>query len=98
MFYTLSGTKEVDMKRTEIHIQIGPDECVYGIRIVSKKVGIPTWTIRTLVKEGFLSPKKAGKKKKLFSLHDIERLQEIRELMEKERIELIKMLVDFMDI
>ena len=63
-------------------IRISPDEPVYVISVVSKLCDIPVWTLRALDKAGIVTPKRIGKKSRLYSLKDIRRLEYIHYLME----------------
>lgn len=63
-------------------IQISPDEPVYVISVASKLVDIPIWTLRLLDREGVVCPKRIGKKSRLYSLKDIQRLEYVHYLLE----------------
>ncbi|MGD0335923.1 MAG: MerR family transcriptional regulator [Candidatus Omnitrophota bacterium] len=63
-------------------IQISPDEPVYVISVVSRLVTLPVWTLRQLDKAGIVSPKRIGKKSRLYSLKDMRRLEYVHYLME----------------
>ena len=67
-------------------IQISPDEPVYVISVVSKLVDIPVWTLRQLDKEGVVTPKRVGKKSRLYSLKEVKRLEYVHYLMEDRRV------------
>lgn len=67
-------------------IYISPDEPVYVISVVSKLVDLPAWTLRQLDKAGIVSPKRIGKKSRLYSLKDIKRLEYVHYLMEEKRV------------
>ena len=84
-------------KMKKIIVNIGPNDYVYEIKVVSSLVKLPVWTIRTLVKEGLIKPKRVGKKKKLFCLRDIQRLEEIRRLLEEDKIHLIKKIMQLLE-
>jgi MerR family transcriptional regulator, heat shock protein HspR len=67
-------------------IRISPDEPVYVISVVSRLVGVPVWTLRQLDKAGIVCPKRAGKKSRLYSLKDMQRLEYIHYLMEDKHV------------
>jgi len=77
-------------------IQISPDEPVYVISVVSKLVDLPIWTLRQLDKAGVVSPKRIGKKSRLYSLRDIRKLEYIHYLMVEKKVNLngIKMILE----
>jgi len=68
----------------EIHIS--PDEPVYVISVVSKLTELPIWTLRQLDKAGIVCPKRIGKKSRLYSLKDMQRLEYIHYLMQEKRV------------
>ncbi|MFH1768418.1 MAG: MerR family transcriptional regulator [Candidatus Omnitrophota bacterium] len=63
-------------------IEIGPDEPVYTLSVICKLLDMHYWTVHDILEEGLLSPKKTGKRKKLFSHKDIKRLKYIKYLIE----------------
>jgi len=67
-------------------IQISPDEPVYVISVVSKLVDFPIWTLRQLDKAGVVTPKRIGKKSRLYSLKDIKKLEYVHYLMEEKHV------------
>ncbi|MCK9430107.1 MAG: MerR family transcriptional regulator [Candidatus Omnitrophica bacterium] len=67
-------------------LKISPEEPVYVIGVVCKLVNIPVWTLRQLDKAGVVTPKRAGKKNRLYSLKDLKRLEYVHYLMEKKRV------------
>jgi MerR family transcriptional regulator, heat shock protein HspR len=67
-------------------IHISPDEPVYVISVVSKLVDLPVWTLRQLDKAGVVSPKRIGKKSRIYSLRDIKRLEYVHYLMEEKHV------------
>lgn len=67
-------------------INISPDEPVYVISVVSKLVGLPSWTLRQLDKSGIVCPKRIGKKSRLYSLNDVKKLEYIHYLMEEKHV------------
>ena len=68
------------MKKTRVSIK--PDDPVYAIGIVSKLLGMPEWTLRTLEKKGLVRPRRMNKKIRVYSYKDIQRLEYIQYLME----------------
>jgi MerR family transcriptional regulator/heat shock protein HspR len=56
------------------------------ISVVSKLVDLPVWTLRQLDKAGVVSPKRIGKKSRLYSLKDIKRLEYVHYLMEEKQV------------
>lgn len=68
----------------EIHIS--PDEPVYVISVVSKLTELPIWTLRQLDKAGIVCPKRIGKKSRLYSLKDMQRLEYVHYLMQEKRV------------
>ena len=60
---------------------IAPEEPGYIIGVVSRLVRIPIWTLRVLDREGLVKPKRRGGRARLYSLHDVRRLIQIRALM-----------------
>jgi MerR family transcriptional regulator/heat shock protein HspR len=77
-------------------IRISPDEPVYVISVVSKLVGIPIWTLRQLDKAGIVTPKRIGKKSRLYSLKDMKRLEYVHYLMEDKHVNIhgIKIIIE----
>ena len=67
-------------------IYISPDEPVYVISVASKLVGLPIWTLRQLDKAGIVSPRRVGKKSRLYSLRDVKKLEYIHYLMEDKHV------------
>jgi len=67
-------------------IHISPDEPVYVISVASKLVDLPIWTLRQLDKAGVVCPKRVGKKSRLYSLKDIQKLEYVHYLMEEKRV------------
>ena len=77
-------------------IYISPDEPVYIISVVSKLVDIPVWTFWKLDIKGVVSPKRLGKKNRLYSLKDVRRLEYIHYLMDEKRVNIhgIKIIIE----
>lgn len=77
-------------------IRISPDEPVYVISVVSKLVDMPVWTLRHLDKLGIVSPKRIGKKSRLYCLKDVKRLEYVHYLMVEKRVNLhgIKIIIE----
>mgnify|MGYP001584394683 CR=1 FL=1 len=67
-------------------IQISPDEPVYVISVVSKLVDLPIWTLRQLDKAGVVTPKRIGKKSRLYTLKEIKKLEYVHYLMEEKHV------------
>lgn len=67
-------------------IHISPDEPVYVISVASKLVDLPVWTLRQLDKAGVVSPKRIGKKSRLYSLRDIKKLEYVHYLLEEKGV------------
>ncbi|MCU0652252.1 MAG: MerR family transcriptional regulator [Candidatus Omnitrophica bacterium] len=67
-------------------IQISQDEPVYVISVVSKLVDLPLWTLRQLDKAGIVSPKRIGRKSRLYSLKDVKKLEYVHFLMEDKHV------------
>ncbi len=67
-------------------IYISPDEPVYVISVASKLVDLPVWTLRQLDKSGIVSPKRAGRKNRLYSLKDIKKLEYVQYLMTEKHV------------
>ncbi len=78
--------KKIIKKIEEFEIKISSTEYVYELNVVSKMVGLAPWKIRTLIREGIIAPKVVGKKKKLFSLKDIKKLEYVKYLMEEKGV------------
>lgn len=77
-------------------IQISPDEPVYVISVVSKLVDLPVWTLRQLDKAKIVSPKRIGKKSRLYSLREIKKLEYVHYLMEEKHVNIqgIKIIIE----
>jgi MerR family glutamine synthetase transcriptional repressor len=56
---------------------------IYNIGAASKLVGLPIWTLRWIEKHRLVAPRRTEGRQRLFSDEEIERLNEIRDLMEK---------------
>ncbi len=63
-------------------VDIREDEAVFPIEVVCKLADLNYWTVRNIIKEGLVNPKKVGKKKVLFSEHDIKKIECVKYLME----------------
>ena len=70
----------------EIEIEINDEEPVYTIEVVCLIIGLPYWTLRHFLKEGIVRPKKVGKKKMLFCMNDLRRIEYAKHLMEEKGI------------
>lgn len=72
-----------------VHVKafdIGPDEPVYVIGVVSRLVRLPIWTLRVLDREGLVKAKRRTGRARLYSLHDVRRLIRIRQLCIEEGV------------
>ncbi|MFH0878067.1 MAG: MerR family transcriptional regulator [Candidatus Omnitrophota bacterium] len=67
-------------------VKIGPNDPVYAIGIVSRLLGIPEWTLRSLEKEGLVRPKRINKKIRVYSYKDIQHLEYIHYLMDEKGV------------
>ena len=67
-------------------IDIDDDEPVYPIEVVCKLAKLQYWTLRNILKEGLISPKVIGKKKMLFSMHDVKKIECVKYLMEEKGV------------
>ena len=67
-------------------IDIDEDEPVFPIEVACRLVKLQYWTLRSILKEGIISPKKVGKKKMLFSQHDIKKIECVKYLMEEKGV------------
>jgi MerR family glutamine synthetase transcriptional repressor len=56
---------------------------IYNIGAASRLSGLPVWTLRWIEKNGLLEPGRTRGNQRLFSDSDLERLVEIRSLMER---------------
>ncbi|MBN2121283.1 MAG: MerR family transcriptional regulator [Candidatus Omnitrophica bacterium] len=72
----------------DFEIDIEEDEPVFPIEVACKLVQLQYWTLRNILKEGIIEPKKVGKKKMLFSKHDIKKIECIKYLMEEKGVNL----------
>ncbi|HEC70038.1 MAG TPA: MerR family transcriptional regulator [Candidatus Omnitrophica bacterium] len=70
----------------DFEVEIEEDEPVFPIEVVCKMAHLPYWTLRSIIKEGIIKPKKVGKKKMLFSKEDIKKVECIKYLMNKKGI------------
>ena len=67
----------------QFEVDIEEEDPVFPIEVVCKLADLHYWTLRSLIKEGIIEPKKVGKKKVLFSKHDIKKIECVKYLMEK---------------
>lgn len=70
----------------EIDLDISEDEPLFPIEVVCKMAHLQYWKLRSLLKEGIVKPRKVGRKKMLFSLEDIKKIELVNILMKKEGI------------
>lgn len=76
------------MKRKERHlkeftVRIQEDDPLFPIEVVCNLAKLHYWTLRNFLKEGFVRPKKVGKKKMLFCLKDIKKVEYLKYLVEE---------------
>ena len=76
------------LKEIEDHfdIDIDEDDAVFPIEVACKLAKLQYWTLRSIIKEGIVKPKKVGKKKMLFSQHDIKKIECVKYLMEEKGV------------
>jgi MerR family transcriptional regulator/heat shock protein HspR len=74
------------MKLRKKGIRIAPDDPVYAIGIVSKLLGVPEWTLRSLEKEGLVKPKRLNRKIRVYSFKEIRKIEHICYLMEEKKV------------
>ncbi len=67
-------------------VDIQEDEAVFPIEVACKLSALNYWTLRSVIKEGIISPKKVGKKKMLFSEKDIKKIECVKFLMEEKGV------------
>ncbi|HQP91892.1 MAG TPA: MerR family transcriptional regulator, partial [Candidatus Omnitrophota bacterium] len=67
-------------------VKITSDDAVYTIGIVSRLLGVPEWTLRSIEKEGLVRPKRIDKKNRYYSMHDIRKLEYIHYLMDEKGV------------
>jgi len=70
----------------EFDIAINPEEPLFVIGVVSKKLGIPIWTLRKLDEMGVVSPQRIGKKTRCYSQVQITQLNYVSYLMEEKHV------------
>ncbi len=80
----------------EFKLDIGDEEPVYSLDVVSHLVGLPVWTLRTIVKEGIVKPKVKSKKKTYFCMNDLKLIEYARYLMEVKGVNIrgIRMIIE----
>jgi len=66
-------------------MQAGYREPLYTIGIVAKKLGVSLATLRIWEKKGLIKPARIGKNR-FYSQWDIDRLERIKELLQREHI------------
>ena len=54
-------------------VRITSKDAVYAIGIVSKLLGMPEWTLRSLEKEKLVRPKRINRKNRFYSMEDIKK-------------------------
>ncbi len=70
------------------NLSIDMHEPVFSIGIIAKKLGISVQTVRLYEQEGLILPFKTDSGRRLFSLHDLERLKCIRQMITENGINL----------
>jgi len=71
------------MIRARPKIERSPATPIYNIGAVSRLTGLAVWAVRWIERHKLVTPKRTGGNQRLFSDLDVERLHEIRELMEE---------------
>ena len=69
-------------------VDIEEDEAVFPVEVVCKLADLQYWTLRSILKEGIVKPKKIGKKKILFSKKDIKKVECVKYLMDERGVNL----------
>jgi MerR family transcriptional regulator/heat shock protein HspR len=70
----------------DFDVEIEPDDPVYPLNVVCRLLDMHYWTLHDILEEGILKPKKAGKRKKLFSHEDVKRLKYVKYLIEEKGV------------
>ena len=78
--------KFLDQIEQSFEVEIEEDDPVFPIEVVCKLADLHYWTLRSIIKEGIIEPKKVGKKKMLFSKHDIKKVECVKYLMDEKGI------------
>lgn len=83
----------------QFSVDIEDEEPVFPIEVVCKLADLQYWTLRSILKEGIVKPKKVGKKKMLFSKKDIKKVECIKYLMDEKGVNLqgIRMFFEISD-
>jgi len=83
----------------EFKLDIGDEEPVYTMDIASRLVGLPVWTLRSIVKEGIVRPKVKSKKKTYFCMNDLKLIEYARYLMEVKGVNIkgIRMIIEMQE-
>lgn len=86
------------MKIKKKKVTINPEMPVYTIGVVSELVQIPVWTLRVLDIERVCCPKRTKGKTRLYSMNDLELLNEVHRLMEEEGVNIkgIRLILEMM--
>ena len=71
------------MLRAKPKVCHAPDTPIYNIGAVSRLTGLAIWALRWIERHDLVTPKRTEGNQRLFSDLDIERLNEIRDLMEQ---------------
>lgn len=67
---------------------IDPYEPLFSIGVIAEKIGVAVQTIRLYEQEGLILPFKTASGQRRYSLHDLERLQCIRQMITGEGVNL----------
>jgi MerR family transcriptional regulator/heat shock protein HspR len=68
-------------------VEIRAEDPVYTIGVVSRLLGVPEWTLRSLEKEGLVRPKRVSKDR-YYSMKEIRRIEYIHFLMDEKGVNL----------
>ena len=71
------------MIRARPKLERSPTTPIYNIGAVSRLTGLAVWAVRWIERHKLVSPRRTDGNQRLFSDLDVERLHEIRELMEE---------------
>ena len=81
------------------NVDIGPDDPVYVISVVSELVSIPIWTLRKLDDLGVVCPQRLGKKTRCYSTKQVKSLCYVQYLMQEKGVNIsgIKIILELHD-
>jgi MerR family transcriptional regulator, glutamine synthetase repressor len=71
------------MVRILKRVQKTPRTPIYNIGATSRLVGLPIWTLRWIEKHRLVQPRRTDGNQRLFSDEDVQKLNTIRDLMER---------------